>query len=102
MKEPDGGQQFYQFAFIKMTAQLGPQHVINAVGIGSHTLRQAQPGFFAVAEIRAAFKMMQVVDLIFRPAQPSCQDGMRSQSILAAIDLRGAEDRKSTRLNSSH
>ena len=92
MKEPDGGQQFSQFAFIKMTAQLGPEQVINAVGIGSHTLRQAQPGFFAVGEIRAAFKMMQVIDLIFRPPQPSCQDGMRSQSILATVDLRSADD----------
>ena len=87
MKESDGSQQFHHFAFIKMTAQFGPERVINIVSVGSHPLSQAQRSFFAVAEIRAALKMMQVIDLVFRPAQPSCQDGVRRQSILTAIDL---------------
>ena len=87
MKESDGSQQFHHFTFIKMTAQFGPEFVINVVSVGGHALSQAQCGLFAVAEIRAALKMMQVIDLVFRPAQPSCQDGVRCQSILTAIDL---------------
>ena len=87
MEESDGSQQFHHFAFIKMTAQFSPERVINIVSVSGHALSQAQRGLLAVGEIRAALKMMQVIDLVFRPAQPSCQDGVRRQSILTAIDL---------------
>jgi hypothetical protein len=33
-----------------------------------------------------------MIDLVIAPAQPSCQDGMRGQSILAVVDLRSAHN----------
>ena len=65
MKEPDGGQQFNQFAFIKVLAQIGPERIVNVVSIAGHALCQPQCGLFPVSEIGAGFKVMQVIDLIF-------------------------------------
>jgi len=94
VKQPDGGQQFYDFAFIKVFAHFIPQLIVYGMGIARDALGQPQRGFFFCRKICALFEVSQAVDLIVCPAMPPCQDGVGGQSIFAAVDLRGADNQQ--------
>jgi len=51
VKQPDRRQQFDNFAFVKVLAQLAKELVIDSVGVMGHTFRKPQRGFFFVREI---------------------------------------------------
>ena len=65
IEQSDGRQQFDHFTFIIVPAQTGPERVINLVSVSGHTLGETQRSFFFISEIRAAFKVVQIFDLIF-------------------------------------
>jgi hypothetical protein len=77
-----------------MAAQFRPQLIIHAVSVLRDVLRQPQGGFFFLSEIAAVLEIAQVFDLLVCPAVPSRQDGVRSQSILTSVDLRGSHDQQ--------
>ena len=76
VKKADRGQQLNDLAFVKVLAQFAKELLIDGVCVVGHAFGQAQRGFFFVREICAVFEVCQVVDLFFRPAVPSCQDGV--------------------------
>src|SRR5581483_82481 len=90
VEESNCCQQFDHFAFVKMFTQVAPELVGDDVCVPRDLLSQAKSGLLAISEIAAVFEIVEVVDLVVCPAQPSCQDGMRGQSIFATIDLRSA------------
>jgi len=94
IEESNRGQQLHHFTFIKVLAHFIPELIVHGVSIAGNALRQAQCYFFFFREITALLKICQAVDLVVCPAVPSCQDGMRGQSIFAAVDLRGAHDQE--------
>lgn len=75
-----------------MFAEVCPLSIAEGSRIAGHDLGQAQRALLAFVEIVAGLELGEMFDLVIVPAQPSCQDGMRGQSILAVIDLRGAHD----------
>ena len=76
IKQPNRSQQLNNLAFIKVLAQLSKKRVIHGMRIAGHAFCQTQRGFFFIREIRPLFEVGQVVDLLVRPAVPSCQDGV--------------------------
>jgi len=59
-----------------MIAKLRPLSIVNAMRIERHSVGEAQRGLLARSEIIAPFKINHILDLIVRPAHPSCQDGV--------------------------
>ena len=59
--------------------------------IAGDVLGQAQRDFVFFREITALLKVGKIFDLLVAPAVPSRLDGMRGQSILAPVDLAGAD-----------
>jgi len=92
VEQADGGCELYDFPFIEMTPQLCEQLVLNLVGVQSEAFGETQGGFFGGGKIAAFLEFRQLFDLIFRPAQPFCQNGVRGQSIRAMVELGGAHD----------
>jgi hypothetical protein len=76
IEQPDCGQQLDNLAFVKVLAQFIKELVIDGVRVAGHALGHPQRGFFFFREVGAFFKVGQIVDLVIRPAVPSCQDGV--------------------------
>src|SRR5271165_4137484 len=93
VEEPDRGEQLDDLAFVVKLAQLAPKFVVDS-GVAGHSLRKFERSFFSVAEVGAVAEIREVVELLLAPAMPPCQGGMRGKSILAVIELRGANDRQ--------
>jgi hypothetical protein len=62
--------------------------------IAGDVLGQAQRDFVFFREIAALLKVGKIFDLLVAPAVPSRLDGMRGQSILAPVDLAGADEQQ--------
>jgi len=86
-------EQLDDLAFVVKLAQLAPKFVVDS-GVARHSLRKFERSFFSVAEVGAVAEIRQVVELLLAPAMPPCQGGVRGKSILAVIELRGANDRQ--------
>jgi hypothetical protein len=76
IKQPNRRQQFDNLTLIKVLTQFTKKLVIHFVRVARYAFSQTQRSFFFVCEIRALFEVGQVVDLVVRPAVPSCQDGV--------------------------
>jgi hypothetical protein len=92
VEEADRGQKLDDLAFIKVLPQLIPELFIDGVSIARDTFSQTQRGFLFFAEVGELLEIGEIIDLLVCPAVPSCQDGVRGQSIFAAIHLRDAHD----------
>ena len=92
IEQPDGAHQLHDFAFIEVSAHVGPELVVDSVSVAGNALGQAQRDLLFFREVGPVFEVGQFPNLLFAVAVPSRLDGMRSQSILAAVDLRGAHE----------
>ena len=90
--EPNRRQQLDNFAFVIELPKFGPEVIVHFVGITRCALGQFQGSLYGKGEIVPIPEARKVLDLLFRPAMPPCQGGMRGESILASIDLRGPDD----------
>jgi hypothetical protein len=61
------------------------------MSIAGDALRQAESDLLFFGEIAALLEVGQIFNLLVAPAVPSRLDGMRGQSILAPVDLAGAD-----------
>src|ERR1700678_972093 len=94
IEQTDRRQQLNNLAFVVVPPQFLPELVIDAVGIERGPLCQLERGFFGVSEIGAVAEICEIAQLLLGPAMPPCQGGVRSQSILAAVELRSAHNRQ--------
>jgi len=92
IEQPNRRQQLDDLAFVVMLPQLGPELIVDFVGIASDSLGELQRSLFGLTEVRAIAKISQLLDLLVAPSVPPCQGGMGGESILAAINLRSAND----------
>ena len=92
VEQPDGGGQFDDFALIEMLAQFGPEFVVHCRGVEGFAFGEFEGGFFARVEIGAGAEVCEVGELLFAPAVAAGELGVGGESILAAVDLRGADD----------
>jgi hypothetical protein len=74
--------------------QLVPELVINRMRVARDAFSQAERHFIFFGEIAALLKIRQVLDLLLAPPVPSRLDGMGGQSILAPVDLAGADEQQ--------
>jgi hypothetical protein len=75
-----------------VAAQLGPEGIVDLVGIASGPFSEFKSSFFRIGEIGTVAKFSKFFELLVAPSVPPCQGGVGRQSIFAAVDLRGADD----------
>ncbi len=91
IEESNGGDEFYHRRFIVLLAQFSEKSVIQRVLVAREAIGHAESDLLLRGKVTAPVSVFEIVDLFVSPAIPSCQDGVRSQSIFAAVDLRYAD-----------
>jgi|SRR5579872_3645715 len=71
IKQADGRQQFDNLSLVEMQAQLRPELIVHGVRVPGDAFRQAERRLFPLREIGAALKLVQVLDLVLCPSEPS-------------------------------
>src|SRR5260370_38326226 len=69
VEQPDGAEQFNDFALGIKAAQLRKLFVGNSVGVTSHSFGQAEGGLFGGCKVLALLPRGQVFELIVGPAK---------------------------------
>ena len=64
----------------------------NVIGVQGHSLGQTQRGLFGAGEIFAIRVVRQVLELFARPTEAEGDLSMGAKTVVAAIELRGADD----------
>jgi len=88
VEQPDGGTELDNLALIKISPQFVEKPVVHLIGIKRQTVGKPQCSLVRWREVCTLLKIGEVLNLVFGPAMPPCQGGVRGKSILAVVELR--------------